>query len=162
DVTLTSASTPQVQECDIAESIKDIDPVRHREEQQHKIGDHGHNKGDFYKPDLHHRADLAEALRQVEPIKAKDDLAEALRQIEPIRAKERSKEKEDNSYDMLSSSAMRESALTSKFTSSMAATSVSSITTTSSSMNAESEVKSIKNEAIMRRRNAHAKRYEDR
>ncbi|XP_042881684.1 serine/arginine repetitive matrix protein 2-like isoform X2 [Penaeus japonicus] len=157
DVTLTTANTPQGQECDLAEAIRDIDPVRHKEEQ---------HKSDSFKSE-HHRVDLAEALRQVEPIKAKDDLAEALRQIEPIRAKDRSREREDRVKDDAQTAVTKE-INSSKKTSSMMSTtmvatsSVGSPSSSSSSSNSENELKVIKNEAVMRRRTAHSRRYDER
>lgn len=166
DVTLTTANTPQGPECDIAESIKDIDPIRHKDD-QHK-GDTQH-KVDPFKPE-HHRADLAEALKQVEPIKAKDDLAEALRQIEPIHSKERGREREEKVKEETQTISIREFSSSTKVTSNMATmvaassnVSQSSVATTnSSSSTSESEHKVIKNEAVMRRRTAHSRRYDER
>nr|XP_045623514.1 uncharacterized protein LOC123773700 isoform X3 [Procambarus clarkii] len=166
DVTLTTANTPQGPECDIAESIRDIDPIRHKDDSHKSDTPH---KVDPYKTE-HHRADLAEALRQVEPIKSKDDLAEALRQIEPIHSKERSREKEDKGKDETQTIGVREFSSSTKATSSMttmvtmAATvsSSSAATTNSSSSTSESEHKTIKNETVVRRRNTHSRRYDER
>ncbi|XP_042234899.1 serine/arginine repetitive matrix protein 2-like isoform X3 [Homarus americanus] len=163
----SSANTPQGPECDIAESIRDIDPIRHKDDTHKSDTPH---KVDPFKTE-HHRADLADALRQVEPIKSKDDLAEALRQIEPIHSKERSREKEDKGKDETQITSVREISSFTKATSSMAtmvvtAANVSSpssaATTNSSSSTSESEHKVIKNEAVMRRRTAHSRRYDER
>lgn len=158
DVTLTTANTPQGQECDLAESIREIDPIRHKEEQ---------HKSDSFKSE-HHRVDLAEALRQVEPIKAKDDLAEALRQIEPIRAKDRSRERDDRAKEDAQTAVTKELNSSKKSTSSMmttttmVATSSMASPSSSSTSNSENELKVIKNEAVMRRRTAHSRRYDER
>ncbi|XP_063887519.1 supervillin-like isoform X6 [Scylla paramamosain] len=163
DVTLTTGNTTQGPECDIADSIRDIDPVRHKDDQYK--GDVPH-KADPYKTE-HHRADLAEALRHVEPIKSRDDLAEALRQIEPIHSKERSREREGREESL--SVSIREFSSTSKVTTSMgtmvATASVppqASTVTNSSSSTSENELKVIKNEAIMRRKTNHTRKYDER
>lgn len=167
DVTLTTANnTPQGPECDIAESIRDIDPIRHKDDSHKSDTPH---KVDPFKTE-HHRADLAEALRQVEPIKSKDDLGEALRQIEPIRSKERSREREEKGKDETQTINIREFSSCTKVSSNMTtmvtttATTVSSLaaTTNSSSSTSENEHKNIKNEAVVRRRNAHSRRYDER
>ncbi|ROT79783.1 hypothetical protein C7M84_001492 [Penaeus vannamei] len=157
DVTLTTANTPQGQECDLAEAIREIDPIRHKEEQ---------HKSDSFKSE-HHRVDLAEALRQVEPIKAKDDLAEALRQIEPIRAKDRSRERDDRAKEDAQTAVTKELNSSKKLTSSMMTTTMVATSSvgsppSSSSSNSENELKVIKNEAVMRRRTAHSRRYDER
>ncbi|KAK4287740.1 hypothetical protein Pmani_039192 [Petrolisthes manimaculis] len=172
DVTLTTVNTPQAPECDIADSIRDIDPVRHKDE-QHK-GDAA-LKAEILKAE-HHLADLAEALRQVEPIKAKDDLAEALRQIEPIRSKERSKEREDRGReelrgkereewlreDITQAVNVKEYSATSKVTSSMATLLTSQVSSTNSTSTYETEHRVNKSEAIARRKNSHSRRYDER
>lgn len=156
-MTLTTANTPQGQECDLAEAIREIDPIRHKEEQ---------HKSDSFKSE-HHRVDLAEALRQVEPIKAKDDLAEALRQIEPIRAKDRSRERDDRAKEDAQTAVTKELNSSKKLTSSMMTTTMVATSSvgsppSSSSSNSENELKVIKNEAVMRRRTAHSRRYDER
>ncbi|XP_050688505.1 supervillin-like isoform X3 [Eriocheir sinensis] len=166
DVTLTTGNNTQGPECDIADSIRDIDPVRHKDDQYK--GDTPH-KADPYKTE-HHRADLAEALRHVEPIKSRDDLAEALRQIEPIHHKERSREREDRGREESVSVSIREYSATSRVTSSMAAmvatassmTSQASAITNSSSSTSENELKVIKNEVVTRRKATHSRKYDDR
>ena len=164
-MTLTTGNAAQGPECDIADSIRDIDPVRHKDDQYK--GDVPH-KADLYKTE-HHRADLAEALRHVEPIKSRDDLAEALRQIEPIHSKERGREREDRGREESLSVSVREFSSTSKVTTNMG-TMVATASappqppaiTNSSSSTSENELKIIKNEAIMRRKTNHARKYDER
>lgn len=170
-MTLTTVNPPQAPECDIADSIRDIDPVRHKDE-QHK-GDAA-LKAEILKAE-HHLADLAEALRQVEPIKAKDDLAEALRQIEPIRSKDRNKEREDRGKEdfrgrelewgreeTTQTLSVKEFSATSKVTSNMATLLTPQVTSTNSTSTYESEHRISKSEAIARRKNSHSRRYDER
>lgn len=163
-MTLTTGNTTQGPECDIADSIRDIDPVRHKDDQYKSDVPH---KVDPYKTE-HHRADLAEALRHVEPIKSRDDLAEALRQIEPIHYKERSREREDRGREENLSVNVREFSSISKVTSNMATmvatasmTSQASAITNSSSSTSENELK-VKNEVVTRRKTGHSRKYDER